>query len=274
MFNVFNSHFKSSRCESAATSVSYNFTAICTKSDDKYENHKFLMVSNSLPENTNVTGNCKYKSTDTCYISTIFAESLNFCVELNFLKFAMKTRPWNCEVNMALLPYGFLYTSEDFAYIHELVPPVFQTDLNNDIRKKLRRITSFEPVNILVTNQPLKVGLGTKLLSWNSYDNSIITWFRKTIMELYFRPRQNTFRDTFIVMQLPNLKPHYRKFALDKELKIINVYIGTLTSTNVGLAIKLVPVSNELLSETGVNFVYKYSQNDARIWSAEMMLVF
>jgi len=244
--------------------------AICISPNQQVFGGSLSFVSKSLFSKSNITRDCNRPELNSCPISSLYADSLNVCVELNFLKYSMKTRPWK------YFHFDFFYSQQTFPFVMDAVQLVFKAAIRKDIRKIARRIPTLEPLHVLITNQAIKGKSSNKLLKWHSSDNDIAFWFRETVMRLHAHAyhQYSVFRDLFIVMSVPTIKPNLKSAFIIQTSRITNSYVASIKIRNDKLFIMLVKNLETPNRSNIIQAAQKYSQNDGMIWSAEDMMFF
>ncbi|ODM89371.1 Membrane-bound transcription factor site-1 protease [Orchesella cincta] len=178
--------------------------AICTNELNKTFRH---MVSKSLKLSTaRRNTSCDFQP---CPVSALFANSTSVCVELNFQRFVIRTKPWNCELIISLFP-SQLYLKPSYHLAGDLnaplkfIPGVFEEEVHAPIRRVQDMIPSFEPINILITNLMLNSH------SQNWYRSSGAgSWFRNALIQ-----SEQSFFNNFITRQV------YLVMKVMKEIKL------------------------------------------------------
>lgn len=137
----------------------------------------------------------------------ISAKFAKICVELDYSKFTLSTKPWNCEVRIGVNPPG---SSLQVKSVHRSLtyPFVWHYDTNDKGQEHFRSFPSrIPPVNVIITD----------MLMQDSFDRTgkFFAWV-KMFFEETFDPnlrkviKLQMANDIFLIFQVSGDKVHYR----------------------------------------------------------------
>ncbi|CAL8133343.1 unnamed protein product [Orchesella dallaii] len=118
----------------------------------------------------------KFPQFTTCQLSTvIYSKS---CVELDYQRFTMQSKPWTCEVIISVDPPPFFFHelpySRSLARIKVLFPNVFSTkSFHGKQRGLIGQLPSFKPINILVPGKLIDKDIESWINSVSNIDGVV-----------------------------------------------------------------------------------------------------